>query len=473
MNTLLLHPTDILFFRDGRPMSGSLSGHGAAWPLPTVINHAFHAALHRAGDIFEDAHAHRRGRSSHRPAEAERDRKFGSLTTAGPFPVQSDGRWFFPRPLDAGIAGSTAVSLLPLKEGIDRSLSSLPLPLQYPAANTQTASKAKLDAWLSAAAFPKYLEGKDTTTKEEFAHDDTFSDAEHSIGIGIDAATSTQDGERFYSASYLRLREGWQLGVMAQAEDKIGETRETRDLIPLLFSGDGHEIIAGGQQRICRAKLDKANGQLPMPVGKTDGFKQGDNHLVKWVLLTPAIFPKIERGQTKSGEPINPHPGGWLPNWISLDWDAEKEEARENPKNGDVLLKTGDTVRRKEGDRLESREAWRARVQNEPFIPAKLVAAITGKPIPVTGYALPHEAAERVGGAKSTHLAVPSGAVYYFECHDEAAAKALAAALNWHGNDTAPTSIKNRRSTLMGEKGFGLGVCASWTFHDGKRPTSD
>lgn len=460
MNTLLLHPTDILFFRDGRPMSGSLSGHGAAWPLPTVINHAFHAALHRAGDIFEDAHAHRRGRSSHRPAEAERDRKFGSLTTAGPFPVQSDGQWFFPRPLDAGIAGSTAVSLLPLKEGIDRSLSSLPLPLQYPAANTQTASKARLDAWLSATAFPKYLEGKDTTTKEEFAHDDTFSDAEHSIGIGIDAVTSTQDGERFYSSSYLRLREGWRLGVMAQAQDKIGDTRDTRDLIPLLFSGEGHEIIAGGQQRVCRAQLDKANGQLPLPIGKTVGFQQSEKHLVKWVLLTPAIFPKIEAGHTKSGEPINPHSGGWLPNWIAA---AEQLFEGEEVAAGSVLLLDGPG----------KEKAKRKHLKAGKRIAATLVAAITGKPIPVTGYALPHEAAERSGGAKSTHLAVPAGAVYYFECHDEAAAKALAAALNWHGNDTAPTTIKNRRSTLMGEKGFGLGVCGTWTFHDGKRPTSD
>ena len=48
MNTLLLQPTDVLFFRDGRPMSGSLAGHGAAWPLPTVTDAALHGALHRA-----------------------------------------------------------------------------------------------------------------------------------------------------------------------------------------------------------------------------------------------------------------------------------------------------------------------------------------------------------------------------------------------------------------------------------------
>lgn len=84
MNTILLEPTDVLFFRDGRPMGGASAGHGAAWPLPTVVNHAFHAALHRAGDVFKDAHLHRRGRSG--IYEESRDRRFGSLVTAGPFP---------------------------------------------------------------------------------------------------------------------------------------------------------------------------------------------------------------------------------------------------------------------------------------------------------------------------------------------------------------------------------------------------
>ena len=41
----------------------------------------------------------------------------------------------------------------------------------------------------------------------------------------------------------------------------------------------------------------------------------------------------------------------------------------------------------------------------------------------------------------------------------------LAAALNWHGS-TAGTEIKNRRSTLLGEKGYGLGVCGTWEFYE-------
>jgi hypothetical protein len=87
------------------------------------------------------------------------------------------------------------------------------------------------------------------------------------------------------------------------------------------------------------------------------------------------------------------------------------------------------------------------------------------KPIVVTGWALPNETDRPQGGAKSTHLAVPAGAVYYFETDSSEAAVALANALNWHGA-TNGTEIQNCRSTLLGEKGFGLGVCGTWQFYD-------
>jgi hypothetical protein len=470
MNTILLHPTDILFFRDGRPMSGSLSGHGSAWPLPNVINHAFHAALHRAED-FKGAHKHVPGRSSSardfsESNRANQGRLFGSLTTAGPFPVDPNGQWFFPRPLDAGLPRSAKVTFQPLAKGFDRSRSSLPQPLKYPLANTEPPNKYKLEPWFNAASFEHYMNQEAKVVGTAFANDDTFSDAEHSIGIGLDPATGTQDGERFYSASYLRLREDWKLGVLAIAKDKeFHHQQYGDDLIRALLNGDGTEIIAGGQQRVCSAVLATSSGEkLPLPVGKTDGFAAAEvdgvtKWLVKWVLLTPAVFPKISEGRTKTGQPLNPHTGGWLPNWIATrDQEFEGVPVRK----GAVLLLDG-----------PGREkAKRKHVACGNRIPATLVAAMTGKPIPVTGYALPNSIdPERPnGGAKSTHLAVPAGAVYYFECDDAEAAKKLANALNWHGAES-PTTIRNRRSTLMGEKGFGIGVCGTWKFHSGTRPS--
>ncbi len=64
-------------------------------------------------------------------------------------------------------------------------------------------------------------------------------------------------------------------------------------------------------------------------------------------------------------------------------------------------------------------------------------------------------------------LAVPAGAVYYFEANSTDEARKLAAALHWHGDPKAADfakTIKNRRRTLRGEKGFGLGVCGTWSF---------
>lgn len=425
MNTLLLHPTDTLFFRDGRPMSGSLSGHGAAWPLPSVLNAALHAALHRA-DLSE-VHEHKRGRSSDRACNAERDRKFGSLTSAGPFPVDEAGQWFFTCPADAQEKNSTSSTLRPasILGG-----SNLPKPLTLAVANLQAPTKDKPAPWWSQSAWASYLTGAASPRAEHFKTDGDFTDTEHSIGIGIAAETGTQNGEQFYSAHSLRLRDGWSLGALAEASDKKnGEPADKRDLIEVLFpsSGSRTPVIVGGQQRLCTVERHSLS-PLPLPTGPVIAGTK-----VKWVLLTPAIFPEI-----------GDHSGGWLPSWVDL--------------HGEVQLLDGPG----------KNYAKRHKVSEGRRIPARLVAAITGKPISVTGYALPNSADtdRSEGGAKTTHFAVPAGAVYYFEAESPEAAQKLAAALNWHGAGDAST-IRNRRSTLMGEKGFGLGVCGTWALHRG------
>lgn len=473
MNTLLLEPTDVLFFRDGRPMGGSLSGHGGAWPLPTVTNAALHAALHRAD--LENAfggklhgHDHHR-RDGQRIADV---RKFGSLVTAGPFPVMESGDWLFPRPLDTGVSekaglDSTAVTFQPLEKDFRSRDGSLPEPLKCPVAAKLAPTKATPSPWWTKVAWDAYLKGTElmaakpaesSTTEAapdkkpiHFHQDKAFADTEFSYGIGIDAATGTQDGERFYSAHYLRLKPGCRLGLFAEARDKDFQDKTgNNDLVATLFPNSGAEtpVIVGGQQRLCTVRRERME-PLPLPMGKTSDFEQKDNGgnvvwCVKWVLLTPAIYPKIDH-----------HSGGWLPSWI-------------RHTDGRVMLKSGETARRER----EGREAWRNRVTELPNIDATLVAALVGKPLAVTGYALPHEKAERAqGAAKPTQLAVPAGSVYYFTCTSEDAAVKLAAALNWHGGeDDGASRIKNRRSTLMGEKGFGLGVCGAWRFHNGDLP---
>ena len=456
MNTILLQPTDVLFFRDGRPMGGASAGHGAAWPMPNVINAAFHAALHRSG-FAKDAHSHRRGARGFYADDAQRDRKFGSLVTAGPFPVKNGDAWFFPRPQDLQDA-TLQPGLLPTAS-FDSVQSSLSDPLEYAVANRLPPSKESgAKTWLSREAFEGYLgTAKSALTSAQLAghaiDDSELFDREHSIGIGIDPETGSQDGKSFYSAHYLRLRESWQLGVCASAEDKeFKHEQHGKDLVTALLNGGRHQIIVGGQQRVCTANSVTGTA-IPLPRGKTDGFNERNTErntrfLVKWILLSPSVWPAIAADASRS---INAHPGGWLPNWI-------------NPHNGEVLLKAGDVARRES----ESREAWRQRARQQGNISAKLVSAIVSKPLVVTGWSLPDEGgandSERNGGAQSAHLAVPAGAVYYFEAASAEEARKLAAALNWHGSDAKPTMIKNRRSALLGEKGFGLGVCGTWEF---------
>lgn len=456
MNQLLLTPTDTLFFRDGRPMEGSLTGHGAIWPLPTVTNAALHAALHdakRCGHLSAEVihhHDHMRGVS-----RAQKDiRAFGSLTTAGPFPVSPQGTWFFHRPLDL-TSGSLVSTLVPRSQ---TGSSSLPKPLTHILSSDQPPSKhLQAKSWLSVDAFNEYLRGSTAVPTDTHALDDNdIFLAETAIGIAIDPATATTgQGEaqgKIYSSQSLRLQAGWRLGLLAQTDEKQSDGGR-RDLIVKDLFRQGHRhLILGGQQRVCTVEPTKIDA-IPLPRGLTDpaAFRSMPNggFLVKWVLLSPAIFPAIESGISKRGTERKAHPGGWLPTWVE-------------PTTGRVLLERIDEAARRERRRLNYNGQG---YSSSPNVPGRLIAARVDKPIPVTGWSNgidELEGQDGKGGAKPTHLAVSSGSVYYFVCDTAEDAHVLAGALNWHGSDPTGTTIKNRRSTLLGEKGFGLGVCGTW-----------
>lgn len=434
---LSLSPTDVLFFRDGRPMEGSSSGHGAAWPLPNVLSSTIHHALRRAD--LGDVHQHRPARNGKLLCQDTntRDREFGSLKMAGPFPIV-DGKWLFPRPADAGEGKTSITTHRPLGASIHGASSSLGAEL-WPVVNTRPPSKEPVETWLSVAAYEAYLNDNPSPDAENFFKDGQIFAAEHNIGIGIDPDTESQDGERFYSASYLRLKPGIQLGLVGQCMDKGRQGNVANlDLLKQTFPNSGQEtrILAGGQQRTCTVKRDTKE-TLPLPLGAAITGTR-----VRWTLLTPAIFPRLEG--------THDHPGGWLPSWI-------------DPSTLQVQLKDPQASVR--GN--ESRESWRKRVADLPPIDATLVASVIPRAIPVTGWALSDSDGAgnpMPGGARATHLAVPAGAVYYFEAASQQEAVKLANALNWHGLSNG-SEIQNRRSSLMGEKGFGLGVCSNWNPH--------
>lgn len=476
MKTYLLEPQDLLFFRDGRPIETS-GGHGARWPDPSVIFDALHAALWRAFPADQPQpweHRHDFGRSSQRPHNGDTQR-FGSLATAGLFPVVQGRarapraaagappdaldvscRWLFPAPADVAACDDARHWLL--RPRSVQGTTNLPACfLKYTVASLAKPTKDTVPPWWSAAAWQSYLTGTKPDPSELFTPDDLFA-AEWTTGIGMDPETQTQDGQRLYSAEYLRFRPDVRCGFTASLRMKQnGNGSDLRECIRELFATT-QTIIVGGQQRTCRVEEAQSADRLPFPVGPAIAGTR-----VKWVLLSPAIWPAIQADESKG---IAAHPGGWLPNWVC-------------PQSGEVRLRHRSGNLRRVWDEARGRPIRRADV--DEAIAARLVAACVPKPVPITGWTerlhlLRHETHwGQDGGAhgpRPSHLAVPAGAVYYFEAEanrergttaEEEAAR-LAAALNWHGH-TPGTEIRNRRSTLLGEKGFGLGVCGTWDLY--------
>lgn len=442
MNRLLLSPTDVLMLKDARPMAGSLSGHTLLWPTPDIIHHALHAALHRS-KLQGHRHCYHPQGQERLYDNSRRVSVFGSVTQAGPFPVQigknGEEKWYFPCPLDIERAGTTPTTLPSAQRaGGD----SLPRPLRYATAVLCTPDKEnRAPAWLSSAEWQAYAQASaqhmtelPPAAKDCGKNTDDITETEFRYGIARQDTTGTIEKGRFYSACSLRLRSDWRIGSWVTSAEKTAIRGERNDVIASLFGtaekpGE-HHIVVGGQQRVCTAELADA-GQLPLP-GIPSLKPDADGKVrVKWVLLTPAIWSRH-----------GAHPGGWLPTWV----DAA---------SGQVMLNGGDRSR-KPG---EARIDWRARLQQEAApIAAHLVAAVVGKPVSITGYATAGRADE-AEGPKNTHVAAPAGSVYYFECDSPAAAAELCRVLHC----TAATSLI-RRSELLGEQGFGLGLCAPWHF---------
>ncbi|NLF94908.1 MAG: hypothetical protein GX564_13555 [Oligosphaeraceae bacterium] len=423
--SLQLIPRDLLFLRDARPMAAADAGQGGNWPRPDQLWNAVCHTMHRTWPEQQDWEG-----LKHRKTDLERTRnpdssdRFGALQSIGPFPFKA-GKPFFPCPLDLGTAPDSGqdTSLLKAMTLLAGEFTNLPQPLKY-AFSAPALSKEALPAWLSQDEYQKYLEGTATITVQK----NELYDLERNIGIAIDPETGTARDKEFYQAEYLRLRHdvslACQLDCQITPKTSPGQDRTKVDVLDKLQLQNGLALILGGQQGVVYSQ--SCNWHLPAIPKPDEDFR-----LLRWTLLSPAVFPHIVAAENNGHQE---HPGGWLPTWI-------------NPQDGRVLLPaTGPDSARRPG---EDRRLWRQRRQELPAIQARLIAARVGKPQYFSGW-------DSFQGPKPTLAAVPAGSVYLFQCDSQQNASLLWDALSWQGQHDKI----NRRSTVFGEKGFGLGVCS-------------
>ena len=415
-----IEPRDLLFLRDARPMEASDAGLGANWPRPDQIWNAFINAFHARWPEHRVCEGHRHAYKEGVDDNKDSSFRFGPLKSAGPFPVDEQKKEiYFPCPLDLSSDDDGMLFQMRL---VDASKTNIPKPL------TSTFSSSRLGKnepprWISGTDYEKYLRGESFKPEKVELY---FT--ERNIGIGIDPDTHSTIEGKIYQAEYLRFLPTTRMAVQVSCLLKGG-----MDVFSEIAKEENIPFVLGGQQGLAMLSKPSHSFSLPSSIFPSSVSHQG-TILLRWTLLSPAIFPGISANSAKG---VKPHPGGWLPNWI----DSE---------NGQVML-PGKDIGRNDG---ESRDAWRSRVKDSARFSAKLVAARIGKPLAFSGWDLQT-------GPKPTCLAVPAGSSYIFECADLDEAKNLSKALSW--NAGTGDEIRNRRSTLSGEKGFGLGVCSILT----------
>ena len=405
---LEINPRDVMFFRDGRPIGASAEGSGAVWPLPSTFYSAMMSALSIA---FSAEISEWEGKHNKTSQDKETARfNFGGLKTWGPFPKDYRGDIYLPTPADLLVSDAQdniAAGVISPVNNIG--FSNLPKPLKYSVASTQKPSKKELGAWISVEQFVKYLKGENKGLETKPGAE-LFS-SESRPGVAINPETGANEEGAFYSAEYMRLKDGVSMAAFAECEAKKFNKSSGKDVLSQLFSDRSHNgIIFGGQRGVAWLE-NKRNKSASSPINISPSI--GKSRRVKWVLLSPAYFEQ-----------------GWIPGWV---------------KDGQVML--SEKVERGSMTRQE----WRDQIKKASTIEAELVAARIPKALVASGWKLDKDSDNAGGEAKATRLYIPAGAVYYFECTSEEEAQKLVTTL--HGQT---------KSDNLGEKGFGLGVCASW-----------
>ncbi|MCC5844868.1 MAG: hypothetical protein JJU05_11505 [Verrucomicrobia bacterium] len=395
-----LTPRDLLFFRDARPMSGGGIGQGGNWPLPHTLHGALHTALYQTLPERQNWET-----SWHRPKRkvAQAAEKTTDMRFGNLRSVgpfpASEDTVFVPAPRD----------LVYDQEKEKAAVGFEPVRLPGPWKNDlpspliyPVARKGKP----SKDPLPAWIslsEFFNYLRGEPVALKDSGElwQVERTVGIALDDRTGATREGMLYQAEKMRLMDDVHFRAFAALAGSGPDVLSDvfQQNINITFGGESSVVTSSGLR-----KIDQ-NAPFVSPL-KIQGTR------VKWTLITPALFRK-----------------GWQPAWVD--------------DTGQVCLPAA-PCEREPGER---REEWRERLKHVPPIAARLVAALLPSPRHVSGWR-----AGADGGPKKTERLVEAGSVYYFEADTPEQAQLLTQALNG-----------TPRSDSLGEKGYGYGLCSSWT----------
>lgn len=405
-----IQPRDVLFFRDAKPMEASSIGHGARWPWPNTLHDSFMSAFQRKWPERQEWEFEHHNKNKKDKNWNSSSMRFGGLRSIGIFPTIHN-EIYFPKPADISMDGKDIAKL-----HRNTGKSNLPSFLEYTVLNDGKPEKNSVGEWITAAGMNSYLNGD---LPETLISTTDIYDVESRFGIAIDPETGTADkgnedeSGKIYIAEYMRLKKSAGVKGFVSCISCLRDEIKA-DVLQKFFADSKREhLIFGGQRGI--ASVSAVREERPLPFAGNDS---NDDLLIKWVLLTPAVFLD-----------------GWKPGWID--------------ENGKVCLLKHKLPR----ENGESRIDWRKRChRNGNAINAKLVAARVDKPQPLSGWSLAN------GRPRATRLAVPAGTSYYFRADSHEDARALVKTLQGHC-----------KSDWYGEKGFGLGVCGTWEYKANER----
>lgn len=415
MPAYLIEPTDVLFFRDGIPMSAGMGkGAGCRLPFPSTLHEALRASLFAKHGRTTDEQSAFRPKSTpekHIPRKggwlgkgksvtSSGSKDYQSLSLTGPLPWLEPAKeedkphgLLLPVPLDVAFdKDKTTLHRLQLLQQEQPAAAGAFVPVCLPVATTPPDKHGQLHGWWTAEQYLAYLIGQANAQADAFKPIPTAAlwQPEHRIGLALDPERSAAEDGKLFAGSYLRMGDGVRFCFQADLRDQKAA-----------LNGEGSKLSAldwlllGGDRRLARLHClpDDPFEKLriaPVPSSDDDGPV-----LMKWSLITPAIFAH-----------------GSLPGWCK------------------------DSNRNRPGGPLPD-----GRVCFDLPGKAALVSWCLGRPQTITGWDTLLEQ------AKPTQLAVPAGSVFYFLCENRATATALATKLHWQP-----------RSDHYGEKGCGYGL---------------